>query len=103
MTMQTQPNSGPDLSKAKQFMINPHGLTGEEDIESGDLLERAVKIRLEELKVPVEGSYACELVAPQQGNYYCRLIRGDVPLDVEVVRGENVPLPRLGQEQQSRK
>jgi hypothetical protein len=84
-------------------MVNPGNLTAGVRIESGTPIEKAVKLRLEGLRAPIEGRFECELVAPAQGNYFCRRIEGDVPLDVEVVQGENVPLPRLGQEQQSRK
>ena len=87
MTMQTQPNSGPDLSKAKQFMINPVNLT--EGVEKGTLtsLEKAVEIRLGELRLPPAGTVFCELVAPSQGNYRCGLIQENGPLVVEVAEG----------------
>jgi len=87
MTMQTQPNSGPERTIVRQFMINPVNLT--EGVEKGPLtsLEKAVEIRLGELRLPPAGRVFCELVAPSQGNYRCDLIQENCPLVVEVAEG----------------
>ena len=98
MTMQTQPNSGHEGTRTREFLVNPYNLTEGVNIGSETPLEKAVKIKLEELSLPSEGRVECELIAPIQGNYRCELIEENCPLVVEVAQGSHVPLRLVREE-----